>query len=140
MTREEIVAEARRYVALGTPWRHRGRSATGCDCIGLIMLVGRAQGVYYEDIDGYSRNPDGRFLAHLRKFLVYPMPQTLKHGSIVVLREAQHPCHIGIIAMKGDKPWLIHSSIRRHKVVEEPYDETWRQRFRCVLEMPGVED
>ena len=36
---ETFVAAARGYV--GVPWRHLGRSRTGVDCIGLVLLAAR---------------------------------------------------------------------------------------------------
>jgi len=39
----ELVAAARRYI--GTPWRDRGRSTTGLDCIGLLAVAMRDCGV-----------------------------------------------------------------------------------------------
>jgi hypothetical protein len=75
MTRDEIIAVARGY--LDVPWRHRGRTPTGVDCIGLVCAVGDHFEIAYEDIDGYSRNPDGRFVDHVRKFMVYRDPQVV---------------------------------------------------------------
>ena len=140
MTRDEIIEEARRYVAAKTRWHHRGRTITGVDCIGLVCGVGDAFGVPYEDIDGYSRNPDGRFVDHVKKFMIYREPQTIIKGCAVVLRDNINPCHIGIISEKYGKPYLIHSSLQKHQVVEEEWDGYWSQRFRCALDFPGVTD
>ncbi len=140
MTRDEIIEEARKYVAAKTPWRHRGRTMTGVDCIGLVCCVGGAFDIPYEDIDGYSRNPDGRFVEHVKKFMVYREPQTIVKGCAVVLRDAHQPCHIGIISERYDRPYLIHSSLQKRQVVEEEWDSFWIQRFRCALDFPGVID
>jgi hypothetical protein len=45
----------------------------------------------YEDIDGYSRNPDGRFVDHVMKFMTYRNPQTLAKGCAVILRDPTSP-------------------------------------------------
>lgn len=138
MTREEIYTEAREY--LGVPWRHRGRTHTGVDCIGLVCCVGDKFEIPYEDIDGYSRNPDGRFVEHILKFMTYRNPQVLEPGCAVVIRDAHQPCHIGIIGLKYGRQTLIHASIAKRKVVEEEWDAYWQSRFRCALDFPGVED
>lgn len=140
MTRDDIIAEARRYVAAKTPWRHMGRTIRGVDCIGLVCGVGDALGVSYDDIGGYSRNPDGRFVQHVMKYLTYREPQIVGHGSVVILRDAHQPCHIGFIAEKNGAPYLIHSSLQRRQVIEEEYNQSWKLRFRCALDFPGVED
>lgn len=138
MKRQEIVTEARRY--LGKPWRHRGRSMTGVDCIGLICCVGSAFDVPYEDIDGYSRNPDGRFVDHIKQFMIYREPQTVIVGSAVVLRDNHQPCHIGIITEKYGALYLLHASLSKRQVVEEEWDGFWKANFRCALDFPGVVD
>lgn len=138
MKREDIIAEGRRY--LGKPWRHRGRSITGVDCIGLICCIGDAFDIPYEDIDGYSRNPDGRFVNHVKQFMIYREPQVVAPGSAVVLRDQHQPCHIGIITEKHDRLYLLHASLAKRAVVEEEWDRFWASKLRCVLDFPGVED
>ena len=44
--REGFLAEARKL--LGTPWRHRGRSARGVDCVGLLLLAGWNSGADFD--------------------------------------------------------------------------------------------
>jgi cell wall-associated NlpC family hydrolase len=138
MTRDEIITAARGYIDV--PWRHRGRTATGVDCIGLVCVVGDQFDIPYEDIDGYSRSPDGRFVDHVRKFMIYRDPQVVAPGCAVILRDSHQPCHIGIITEKFGKPWLLHASLQKRKVVEEEWDSYWQSRFRCALDFPGVED
>lgn len=138
MTRDEIITEARTY--LGVPWRHRGRSRTGVDCIGFICKLGDAFGIEYEDIDGYSRNPDGRFVDHVMKFMTYRNPQTIVPGCVVVLRDQHQPCHIGLIVEKYDQLYLLHASLAKRAVIEEEWDQYWKTKFRCALDFPGVED
>lgn len=138
MLRREIYEYARTYTDV--PWRHQGRTATGVDCIGLVCVTGDHFGVPYEDISGYSRSPDGRFVDHVKKFMVYRSPQTAVPGCAVVLRDAHQPCHIGIIAEKYGALYLIHASLARRKVVEEEWNGFWIPRVRCYLDFPGVED
>jgi hypothetical protein len=138
MNRQEIYEYARTY--LDTPWRHRGRTSTGVDCIGLVCVVGDHFDVPYQDIDGYSRSPDGRFVDHVKKFMVYRDPQTAVPGCAVVLRDQHQPCHIGIITEKYGALYMIHASLARRKVVEEEWNKHWIPNVRCYLDFPGVED
>ena len=140
MTRDEIVAEAKTY--MNVRWRHTGRTRTGVDCAGLICCVADRFGVVYQDLQGYGRQPDGRFAAQVMRFLPLRQPQEIAHGSVVVLRDGPLPCHIGIIEITGGAPYLIHSSLgaRPPRVVREEWTSRWQSRLRCVLDFPGVED
>ncbi len=140
MLRDEIIAEARKYVAAKTRWRHMGRTIKGVDCIGMICGIGDTFNVPYVDIGNYSRNPDGRFVDHVKKYMIYREPQTVVKGCAVILRDQVNPCHIGIISEKYGRLYLIHSSLQKRQVVEEEWDKTWQDRFRCALDFPGVED
>jgi hypothetical protein len=138
MTREEIYEAARTF--LDIPWRHRGRSRMGVDCIGLVCQLGDHFGIPYEDIDGYSRNPDGRFVDHVRKFMIYREPQVVAPGCAVILRDQHQPCHIGVISQKWGALYMVHASLAKRRVIEEEWDGFWSSRFRCALDFPGVED
>ncbi|AXQ68667.1 cell wall-associated hydrolase [Caulobacter phage CcrPW] len=140
MLRSEIVFEARRYLERPTRWTHMGRTITGVDCIGLVCGVADQFQIQYDDISGYSRNPDGRFVDHVKKFMVLREPQTVVPGCAVIFRDNYQPCHIGIISEKYGRHYLIHSSLAKRCVVEEEYDQFWQKRFRCSLDFPGVED
>lgn len=140
MTRDEIVEEARKYVAAKTRWTHQGRTIRGVDCIGLICCLATTFGVEYVDREGYSRNPDGTFVEHILKYMVYRKPQTLVKGCAVVLRDHHNPCHIGIITEKHGRFYLLHSSIQKHRVVEEEWTPEWQSKFRCAVDFPGVTD
>ena len=141
MKREQIVAEARRYKEPKTPWRHRGRTATGLDCAGLVTIVCDAFGETYIDDTGYGRLPDGeRFVEHFKaQFNLVDGP--LKPGMIVLLRDGPLPCHCGFIARdQFGRLTLIHSSVMGRGVVEEVWDKHWQTAFRCALDFKGIED
>ena len=141
MTRDEIIAEARRYKDPITPWRHRGRTRTGLDCAGLLCVVCDAFDHPYQDDDTYGRMPDGnRFVEHLKaQFVLAEGP--LRPGMIVVLRDGPLPCHCGILGEdRYGRLTLIHSSVQRRGVAEELWDDHWARTFRCALEFKGIED
>jgi hypothetical protein len=138
MTRDDIVAAARRH--LNAPWRHRGRKTSGMDCAGLLVLVCADLEVQVQDEQGYSRLPEReRFVDHLKAQFVLTRPP-LKPGMIVVLRDGHLPCHTGILGSLHGRLSLIHASAARRQVVEETWDRHWQALFRCALDIPGVED
>lgn len=142
MTRDEIVAEARRYLTSrnGGParWTHKGRTEMGLDCIGLLVRVGQKFGVEVRDLDNYSNLPDGSLVPHLASHLVWRTGEAA--GCVVVLRDGQMPCHVGIIGHRYGQPTLIHASLARRGVYEEAYNTDWRRLTRGFLDYPGVED
>lgn len=139
MTRDDIVTAARRH--MNAPWRHRGRKASGMDCAGLLVLVAEEVGHEVTDEQGYSRLPDKeRFVDHLKAQFQLVRPKPLKPGMIVVLRDGILPCHTGILGELHGRLSLIHASAARRMVVEETWDRHWQSRFRCALDVPGVED
>lgn len=140
MKRADIVREARRLITVGARWTHRGRNDQGVDCVGVLCVVAQRLGVKYDDIDGYSRNPDrDRFVEHLKRQLNQVQPP-LKPGMVVILRDGAHPCHCGIIGEMNGRLTLIHSTVTRRKVVEEYWDNYWQAAYRCCLDFPDVED
>lgn len=136
-TRQDVVDAARSL--LGTPFRLQGRDEQGIDCVGLLCYVGREIGDEIVDHPTYSTDPD------TQQFLKYieeqsdPAPKTpIKHGSIVLLRQAIFPMHCGIITMDKRKPHIIHAYEDRGVI------ETWLQPFLTNVikfrDFRGIED
>lgn len=120
MTRDEVVAEARRY--LGVPWRRHGRSEHGIDCGGLPLVVGRAFGEKLEDIAVAARAvPPGETLRMLAVNLVQrPTVARLAIGAVAVFAERNDARHVGIIARLKSGAWtLINAHAGTRRVVEE---------------------
>ena len=140
MTREDVIAESRRW--LGTRWRHQGRSRSGVDCIGLIVCVARAFGISVDDRTDYPRDPSSvALLDHLRRQLVFVRADESHIGVVGVFRQAKLPCHVGIMAMRDGIPTVIHAAMVAHKVSEDPI---MRGRDSLLLveagAFPGLED
>ncbi|MDF2367502.1 hypothetical protein [Sneathiella sp.] len=116
--RREIITEARRWI--GTPWRHQGRSRSGVDCVGLVVLVARALGLEPEDVAGYARRRDGRaLLRHLHNQLQSQSLTNWKIGYIGVFKESAFPIHVGFLSARDGVPTVIHAHARRRQVIEE---------------------
>lgn len=141
MTRDDVIAAARRY--LGVPYRKRGRSAHGLDCLGLIILIGRDLHVPHEDELDYSihPSPDFTMLKRLAKYCIQVPPDTPKPGLIGTFAESRLPGHIGVFSSKYGRDHLIHARIRPGRVIEESWDQIPHHQLRMVamFAIPGME-
>ncbi len=139
MTRDEVVTEARCYVEKRTAWRHMGRSETGIDCVGLLVMIAKRFKLPYKDYpENYRREPDGKLLPHLRSQL-QPARLPLKPAMIVLLRDDPRPCHVGIYALRSNQPSLVHACAMTGRVIEEPF-MAWANKFTCAMEFPQIQD
>jgi hypothetical protein len=100
-----------------------GRTRSGIDCVGLPMVVGAEMGLHeYDDSISYRRiatNHDliraiGPHSVRIRDL------SDLRDADVVVMRHHVFPQHVMMIAHKGPMMTVIHSSVERGKVVEEP--------------------
>lgn len=125
---EASVFEASLRACVGMPWRHMGRTGcgyghqTGLDCIGLAIFGMLKVGRPVNDLEAYSRYPDGqlepRITAHLGAPIAGIGPRRLVLMNLGSLR------HVGYVTDAGT---LIHS--RRGEgggVVEGTLDAVWR--------------
>jgi hypothetical protein len=123
MTREEVVAEARSWV--GTPYRRRGRTPSGIDCLGLLIVVARAFSVPHIDHTDYGDWPDPqrRILREFdQRLKIMPANGRLAGGiGVFNQRAIRLPAHVGIFGEKDSVPAIIHARIDVSEVVEEIY-------------------
>lgn len=125
-TGDDIVNAARKYI--GVRWLHQGRNRiNGLDCVGLLVVVAQDLGLSNYDFKAYQRHPvGGNFLDHFDLNLKRVDPRFETGGDITIFKESAYPYHTGFLTNQGT---LVHSSIRRKSVVEEPYDH-WQHK-RC---------
>jgi len=140
MTREDVQAEARKW--LDVPYRKRGRSSGGIDCIGLLVVVGRAFAVPHEEHE-YSDwpNPDHMALRVLGRYLTPLPPSTPLPGLVGVFAERRLPGHIGFFTEKHGAPHLLHARIRPGVVSEESWSQVPHGELRLIglFGFPGLE-
>ncbi len=131
MPAEQAVAEARSYK--GVPWRHRGRSRRGIDCIGLVVLALAAGGFMMRDRTNYGREPwrDG-LQREMREHFGEPVSDW-QPGDVALMRwdNTPEPSHVALI---GAHPLgglsLIHSySHATGGVCENGIDAVWQKRI-----------
>jgi len=105
---------------LGVRWRHLGRSRTGVDCIGLVLLALRDCGVMIEDPAPYEREPQGtRLLAGIQRHagrVSEPRP-----GDVLLFRMGLYGGHVGIASEHPERGGLavIHAFARQGEQVCE---------------------
>jgi len=140
MKRADVVAEARSWLAV--PWVHQGRTRSGVDCIGLVVVVGRTFEVPHEDRVDYARVPIGNaMLNHLRRFLTPVSGVLTPDGTVGIFRQSVYGCHVGIFSTINGVPHIIHSRADRKKVVEERFkDGELGMNLLEVLAFPGLEE
>ena len=143
MTRDDVVSEARWWIDV--PYRRKGRSPTGVDCLGLLVVVAARWSIVHEDPQDYMDwpDPDRRILRELRRFL-RPVPiNGRRDGMIGLFSQEVFPGHTGIFSTKGGQPHLIHARTDANRVVEEYYPiDPNGQPFRLIrmFALPGLED
>jgi cell wall-associated NlpC family hydrolase len=131
--RAGFIAAARSY--LGVPFKHRGRSARGIDCVGLVAVALAAVGRQIADEKAYGRDPvrDGlrdRLIAHLGSPVTDYQP-----GDVLLLRwHMAGPVHLfNHVAIATDCPYgglnMIHALAQNKAVVEHRIGEPWPRRI-----------
>lgn len=128
---DTFIATARGFV--GCRWRHRGRSAFGVDCIGLVVLGLRAAGIEMRDRLDYGREPWNDGLGReMREHFGDPVVE-LQPGDVVTMRGIgqPEPGHVGVVAEHSGYLTLIHSynADSNTRVVEHRIDEHWLGRI-----------
>jgi cell wall-associated NlpC family hydrolase len=128
----EIVAEARSW--LGVPWRHQGRSRSGIDCAGLLVLVARSLGLGDYDVTGYDRRARGQgFVEHFRANMDGIGVADARPGDVLVFAEEAYPCHCGFLTEHRSTAHLLHAHATRRQVIEEPYAGEWPLKVKFAF-------
>lgn len=120
--REKIMAAARS--ALGSPFRHQGRSLLGMDCAGLVVFCAAAAGLEFIDRTDYPRNPsNGQLMAALESqpcLIRIPVSDACV-SDVLLIKFSGEPQHLAIHAGKT----MIHAWEKPGKVCEHVISE-WR--------------
>lgn len=141
-TRARMVRAARAMI--GRPWRHQGRSATGVDCVGLVILAAREAGFTVADVTGYDRRALGAgFLEHFRARMATRPVAEAEPGDVLVFTETLYPCHCGVAglaeAARGGGLTVIHAHALRRVALEEPLSGDPARRLAFVFRLPVEE-
>jgi cell wall-associated NlpC family hydrolase len=134
-TRQQIIDEARTW--LNVRWVHQGRSRAGIDCIGIVIKVAHALGIFAFDTFDYSRQPDPNRLRellgeHMEKIAI----DEARIGDILLMRFEREPQHVAIVSDIG----MIHAYAQARRVVEHRLDSLWKSRVVGAYRYKGLED
>lgn len=146
--RTAFIAAARSL--LGVPFKHKGRTAAGVDCVGLCVYALKQIGHDCEDLADYSMSPDGVTLQQKVEAHLGPPTKNWQPGDIVLMRwhesDKVYCNHVGILGLAPyGRVWtLIHShreSARRkgeeNRVKEVRLAEPWGRRVFAVYSLTG---
>lgn len=143
--RAAIYTEARTWV--GTPYHHHGRlKGQSCDCIGLILGVGRALGLNvpsdlempkYSTLphDGMCEKMSDRYL--IRQAQATPLPGQIGLFFITARGVGQHFCIFAWHAIT-QRHTMIHAFEGGKRVIETGISEFWRKRLIRIYDYSGV--
>jgi len=106
---------------IGIPFASNGRTRSGCDCYGLVRLV--LMEVYGVSLPELSNDyEDARNTAETKRLFEEKIPvlsaariQAIEEKAVVIIREAGHPCHIGIDAGGG---CVLHTNYKTGSVCQ----------------------
>ena len=139
-SRDDVYIEARRWV--GTPYHHEGHHlGQSCDCIGLIIGVGRALGFTCptdQQVPQYSPNPHDHLAERGATEWLSPARDPVLIGQIGLfwVSERGHGQHFCIYAQHGGdgRMTMIHSYMRIGRVIETGISDFWRKRLIRVYD------
>lgn len=140
MTVDDLLTSAR--AAIGTPFRHQGRTLRGMDCVGLLIHTCSENGVVPRDVEGYPPRPsngllEATFDAHVESGMLLRLPvDDLRPGNFLMMRFGREPQHLAICA--GDT--IVHSYMAAGKVCEHRLDARWRSRIIRVYRLAELKE
>lgn len=137
--RSKCIDLARSYI--GTPWKHKGRTKNGIDCIGVPYMVGKELGLHdYDDSLDYgrqARNYD--FMRALAPLGVRVRDLTqIQDADILILRIPIFPQHVGMASHIGNRQTMIHASVDARKVVEEYLTDEVKRTIIAAFRYRGL--
>ncbi|SDW95310.1 C40 family peptidase [Lysobacter enzymogenes] len=122
---------ARAY--LRSPFLHQGRSGSGLDCVGLLVLALKDCGRAVDDVTSYGRDPH-RGLLEARlvdEFGPAIALDDLQPGDVVAIDFAGAVRHVAIVGdyVHGGVS-LIHTDESLGEVIEHRIDAKWARRIK----------
>lgn len=127
---------------IGTPFRHRGRTASGVDCIGLLAVTFSEMGEDILDKKVYGREPrNDRLKENVDANLgapIYLKPNSknlLEVADIVLIRFNKEPHHIAVVNKNNNGYTIIHAYGAAEKVVEHRLDDDWYAKITHVYRL-----
>jgi cell wall-associated NlpC family hydrolase len=144
ITREQIVEEARSWIA--TPFEHQHRvKGRAVDCVGLLIGVARALRIVPSEFDftGYSRLPDGRSLIEQADMHMTRIARiAMQPGDAVAIAYDGDPQHFGLLTpYRHGGLAIVHAASRYGCVIETRLmfgSSPLTPKFVAAYRLPGV--
>ncbi|MGK7896560.1 MAG: hypothetical protein AB4372_23805 [Xenococcus sp. (in: cyanobacteria)] len=135
MSYREVVKVTRGFV--GIPYAFQQRSRTlGCDCLGLILLVGWELDLFEFDIKEYGRAVGNQLKDGIEKHCD-KLPE-IQEGALVLFNIDSVPQHCGIITKYRSDWGLVHAYENVGKVKEHQLIKWWQDKICGVYALPNV--
>jgi cell wall-associated NlpC family hydrolase len=130
---QSLITEARSWV--GVPFIHQGRSRSGVDCIGLIIVSLQRVGCLQKgfEITNYARLPSSDQLMTRVQSYCTPLEQP-KPGAMLAIRWNKDVSHVGIFTGEN----LIHAYQSRKQVIEHSLRGRWLKMIDSAWALPGI--
>jgi cell wall-associated NlpC family hydrolase len=99
---------------IGIPYKLNGRDTNGTDCLGLVWMYLKDQGIVFPDGDGlpidtaWTKNGRERMLGKLREIAV--KVETPQANDIVLIHWVHQAAHLGVMV---DSQNMLHISFDR---------------------------
>jgi hypothetical protein len=142
----DVIACARRFS--GVRFMHQGRSMSGLDCLGLLIITAQTLGLSFSgepmetlDIPTYGTRPDTLLLKHKLDTHLMPIARNeICAADIVVLKVDGLPQHLALITdyPMQDELGMIHAYAPARQVVEHRYDQHWQRQTYLAYRMPQL--
>lgn len=133
MTAGELVAGARALIDV--PFQHQGRTKSGLDCLGMMLLVCAG----FPFLKGLPTRADyGRYPAPLLREWISkictPLEEPMPGALVLISFTGRDPNHVALCTGAN----LIHCSSMHRKVVEHGYRGAWLTQTDSLWWIPGV--
>jgi len=131
----EFHKQAMKYV--GVPFKHRGRTQRGMDCVGLLICSAIDCGYDKYQEFAYGREPRNSELeAVLEKHFGKPQDRTPQVNDVVLmrLRYGSEPSHVGIITDHPSGLGIIHAYGEIGKVTYQRFTDEMARRVTGVYQ------
>lgn len=142
----DVIACARQFA--GVRFMHQGRSPTGLDCLGLLIITAKTLGLVFADepvetldIPTYGTRPDTLLLKQKLDAHLIPIAlNEVREADILVLKVDGLPQHLALMTdypMPGELG-MIHAYAPARQVVEHRYDPHWRRQTYLAYRLPQL--
>ena len=131
----EVVRVTKGLVGVPYAWQQRSRKH-GCDCLGLILLIGWELNLFDFDIKGYGKAVGNQLKDGIEKHCD-TLPE-IKAGALVLFEINSIPQHCGIITNYRGGWGLVHAYENVGQVKEHSLINWWKDKIVGFYALPNV--